>query len=361
MTHRIATATVLVAAALVTCSIGGACSVLALGDDDAWARAVADGIADDLARVERYDATVVERGIVPGDPDAEVASRVRFRAPGDVVVRVESPAIYRGDTFAHLGTTVLAWSERLRTGVRIRNVPASTDASRRAVLRATARHNLATYAFQQGADTEVAGRLAIPWTVTPFESGDLRLHQKTAVDATFALPLRTVLTRPGAKAILYQTEMTSIRINDDASAEAPTFDAPTEDATWIEWDLAAEPIAIEKARERADFMILEPPASSSLRRTAVIAAKTRHPSMLCVVYGEAPFWATVTQTKDRGLADPKARGIVVDLDGDAAKVNLGAVSTSISFVRHGVDVNVATNLPLDRAVAFARSLVRAER
>ena len=95
---------------------------------------------------------------------------------------------------------------------------------------------------------------------------------------------------------------------------------------------------------------------SELSLKKIVRASTNVLPMVCFVYERWPYYATVSQLRDLKLADPKALGVPLDLDGDAARVTFVGDTTVLSFVRGGVAVTVFTNLPPSLAVRFARSL-----
>jgi hypothetical protein len=340
-----------IATLVVACVLAGlAASCRALAQE-----AIAARFVEDQEKVRAFEGTLVERGTVPGDAAAEVVSRVRYAFTTSVRVDALSPADYAGDVFAYDGATLHVYSRRRDAELRVRNLLAPDAAARRAHTTETVAWNLDNYGYREADSETVAGRIAVPWTVTPRSSGDLRLPSWLWLDAEFLVPLRA---RLGA---LYEMRYTEARFNLGApAAEAFRFEPP-ETAARIDVDLLGPALTGEEARARADFPLLEPREEVlGLARTRIVKASPALFPVLCLRYERAPFHATVLEQRARGLADPKGRGIPVDLDGDAARVSLlGSTTAIVTFARAGVEVTLWTNLPLAAATRFARSLAPA--
>jgi hypothetical protein len=325
-------------------------SCLALGYDEA----IADKIVADQGKLRSFDGTIVETGIVPGSPGAEVVSRVRFEAPANLRIDVLSPEDYRGDVFACVGSSVVLYSRRLDWATRIENVPSLAPEARRALVRATVRANLAGYGYRERPEETRLGRPVVSWTVTPREAGPFLVNSRWFMDAETALPLEIELDRAAGDP-LYRMAFRELRVNvpvpDLAFALPPTASA-------FDWDLASESLTLEAARAVADFPLLEPRGApiESLTRTRIVRGRSRAVPMLCLLHESGPFHARVTETKDRGLLDTRALGIPIELDADPAKATIVGDETILTFVRQGVVVTVTTNLPPLLAARFARSL-----
>lgn len=330
-----------------------ACAALGVPD------AIAEKIARDRERLRSCDGVIVERGTVPGDPAALVKSRVRFRAPGDVLAVVLEPEAYRGDVLACVGSTVHAYSQRLGAGVRLRNVPGTDPARVRAALEETTRFDLATYGYREGDVASVASRAAIPWTVTPREETHLGGVAQLWMDADLSIPLRCVLRTRAGDADLYEMTTESLHVNE---AEPDLSWTPPPEAAFQDWDLAGPALSTAEARAAADFALLEPRGDAGgLVLGKILRASPKLVPVLACVYEKGPWWASLGQTKDRGLVDGKALGVPVDLDGASGRLSFFGDACVVRFVRDGVEATLFTSLPPALAIRFARSLRAGER
>jgi hypothetical protein len=137
---------------------------------------------------------------------------------------------------------------------------------------------------------------------------------------------------------------------------ALAWEAP-EPTAWLDWDLAGPSLTLDVARATADFGLLEPAvAVEDLKLTRVLRASPKVTTVLALVYEKAPWYVSVSEQKDRGLADPKALGVSVDLDGATGRISFAPDTCLLSVVRDGVAASLITNLPPALAVRFARTL-----
>jgi hypothetical protein len=330
-----------------------ACSCVALG----WQDAVAEKVARDREKLHALDGIVVERGTVPGDPSAEVRSRLRFRAPSQLVLEVLEPEAYRGDVLAWTGSNVHAYSRRLEAGVRLRSVPAADATRVRAALAETTRFNMATYGYREGDAESVAGRETVTWTATPREKTGLGGVSRWWMDAETSFPLRVSVERDDAATELYSLRFEKARVFEPAGDDRTLSWTPPEAASWLDWDLAGPALPLEDARRAADFALLEPASDvEGLALARVQQASPKVVTVLALVYERSPYYASVSEQKDRGLADPKALGVPVDLDGVPGRISFAGDSCLVRFARDGVEAMVLTNLPPALALRLARSL-----
>jgi hypothetical protein len=334
-----------------------ACSCVALG----WQDAVAEKVATDRARLRAYDGVVLERGLVPGDASALVKRRVRFRAPSDFLLEVLEPEAYRGDVVARIGSRLQVYSRRLDAGVRLRNVPATSAEQARAAVEATTRWNLARYGYREGDRDGVAGRTATTWTATPREPTGFGGVSRWWMDAEFSVPLRATIERErdgtGA-AELYSMRFESVRFFEPADDDRRlAWEAP-ESAGWLDWDLAGAALSADEARAAADFPLLEPASEiEGLALTKVLRASPKLVPVLALVFEHGPFYASVSEQKDRGLTPAPALGVTVDLEGGVTgRIAFAGDACSLDFVRDGVQVTVLSNMPPSLVVRFARAL-----
>lgn len=322
--------------ALALSFICSACSVVD--------RAVASYVIERQERIRTYEGTYVERGTVPGDPLAEVRSRVRFAAPHEVVIEVLEPAQYRGDTVAYLGSELWFYSARSGSGIHVRSVPWDQERWRAAV-RETVRSNGSAYDYEQDeSKVTLAGRVAVPWRVVPRAGGP---SSRWWTDDEFTTTLRV-------DAGSYSFRFDEVAFN--RPTERPRFDPPDE-TVWFEWDMAAPSVPVEEVKQYANFPLLEPDPELGLERTRIVWSKTDLAPVIALVYERGPFYASVAENKDEGFRDKAARGLDVDL-GDGTKGRLAAVGALgvLWFSRGGVQVTIMSNLPHHELLTFARSL-----
>lgn len=321
---------------------------------------VAAKICEDQSKIESYEGTFAETGLVPDDPSAEVLSRVRFRAPSRLVVEVLEPERYRGEVLAWVGSVVHAYSPRTHAGFRLRGVPAPDVATWREHVREGVRWSLEAYGYREGETTKVAGRETVPWTVTPREKGDLRVPSRWWMDAELSFPLGVELDREPAPSgetaagLLYRMRFREIAFNKKDAAD-PTWDPPA-DATWLDWDLGAPTLTREAARALADFPLLEPTSEEGLVQTRIVRATTRVVPIVALAYEKRPYFVSVVQTKDRGVLDPQGLGLTVALGPDSGRIRFMGTTSVLTFARKGVSLTLVSNLPVPRLLRFARRL-----
>ncbi|MEZ0228112.1 MAG: outer membrane lipoprotein carrier protein LolA [Planctomycetota bacterium] len=323
-------------AALALCLSLPACAV--------WDRAVADYVIERQERVQSYEGTYVEKGSIPGHPDVQVRGRVRFVAPAHFFAEVLEPADYRGDAVAYDGSHLWLYSARTNSGIHVRNVPWSQERWRDWMY-ATIRANRSAYDLIGDEEkVTLAGRVAQRWRIESRIPGIV--SSRWWMDDEFTTTLRL-----DAGDFSFKFEEVSF----NRPLVTPDFDPPPE-AAWFEWDMAAPSVSMEEVKQFTDFKILEPGDDCGLERTKTVWPRTDVAPIIALYYERGPFYASVAEIKDEGFADPKARGVDVDLgDTKGRLAGIGWMSI-LWFSRAGVQVTVISNLPLHELVAFGKSL-----
>jgi hypothetical protein len=308
---------------------------------------IADKLIEDQSKIRCFDAIYQERGTIPGDPRALVRTRVRYVAPSSVLLEVVSPEEYAGDAFAYVGSDLWFYSRQGNWGIHVRSV--AWDAARfRDAVRASVKLNRAAFDYSEAGPQEtVAGRVATVWDATPKEEGALLLPSRLWLDEEFSIPLGVTLGN------VYASRFEQVVFN---RGQEPIAFEPPPGATWFEFDMADPPLSRDAAVHFADFGLLEPRSETDLARTRILRARTESLPIVTLVYERGPFFASVTETQDRGYVDPGLRGIDVDLGGATGRLSFAGTACVIVFARSGVAVSVVTNLPPHEAVAFARTL-----
>ncbi len=317
--------------------------------------AIADKVARDQEKVRTYDGVYVERGTVPGEPGTEVRSRVRFMAPSTFVLEVLSPEEYAGETVAYLDSELWLYSAKHDVGVHVRGVPWS-EARWRDWIYETVRLDRERYDFEQADQPDtVAGRVALPFTVTAKEATPLDpAPARTWMDEEFSLPLRVEAPLDGGARYSFRFEQVAF----NRPMERPDFEPPP-GSSWLEWDMAASAMTIDEVKHYADFELLEPQAPPlGLERTKIVWAATDVVPLFTMVYESGPFYASIAECRDQSYRDPRARGLRLALGGRDYRLAAVGSMSFVDFVEKGVLVTIVSNLPPVELLALAQSLGR---
>lgn len=308
---------------------------------------IADKLIADQEKIRSFEAVYLERGTIPGAPDAPVKIRVRFEAPSNFTSEVIEPVDYAGDAFAYVGSEMWFYSRFGNYGVHVKNL--LWDPARwRAAIRASVTLNRAAFDYTAEDESEtVANRAAGVYRLSPRQEGELLLPGRVWLDRDFTIPLKVELGS------LYRSQIEEIAFN--RPHDPVRFEPPT-NALWFEYDMNAPSLTEEEVDHFADFPILEPREAGDFARTKIMRTGNEGLPVISLVYEKGPFLTSVTETMDRGFVDPGLRGVLVDLGEVKGRLSFAAGSTVIVFVKKGVAVSILTTLPSQEAVRFARTL-----
>jgi hypothetical protein len=83
--------------------------------------------------------------------------------------------------------------------------------------------------------------------------------------------------------------------------------------------------------------------------------------MLLLLYERPPFHVVVAELRDRGLADPEARGLRVRAGSTPAVLAFAGDLAIVTLRKDGVDATLIGDLPPPELVRFAAALAAAAR
>jgi len=147
-------------------------------------------LASGLYAIERYDATISERGILRADPETEVVKRVRYARLWHVDAEVLSPAEHKGERFVFDGETLSVWWPRYFFGLRVRNLTVPPRNEVGDAIFSNTEWLLNRYEVDEHPAAPVAGRAVEEWVCTPDEPAPWRFPYQAAMDTRYFVPLR---------------------------------------------------------------------------------------------------------------------------------------------------------------------------
>lgn len=309
--------------ALVSVLVIAALAPLVGAVGEGWVRrVVAEELASERDRSTGLSGVLEETGVLAS---GVAVSRVAYRAPDSLFLEAVSPEAIRGDVLALEAGTLELYSRQANVLVRVRNVPREDVAGRKERLRALVDRSTREYAFESAPET-LLGRSVVRWTATPFAAGP---PAKIWLDRELGWPLRVEWDR-------YAFAFLEV----SATAPATRWEAPAS-ASVVEWDLASRALGREEAAALADFRVAEP--RTDLPLTRIVRAGGHWPPRICLVHRDGPFFLTVSEEKDRGVAPD--RGMPVALSSGRGLLSFAGELVFLSFQRDGVSLSVVSNLP----------------
>jgi len=325
-----------------------------------WAQSIGDQTVSNLLRLESYRGRTVERGLVPGEPDARVVRELVYAKPWKLRAEVVEPAARAGDLAVYDGESLVLWWPKELLGVRVTGLTPPTEADVREHVVAETAKSLEAYAFSLRGREEVAGAPADRWQVIPVEDDPHRRDHSVWMDTRYSFPLR--IEFPGAEAgrPWYAMEFTALEVGDPVADDAFDVTFPA-NAVVLEWDLSRPGIPLEAARERMNFPVHAPswlPEGCALDKAVV---GEHDLPMLALVFGRGGTWLSLTELRHAGGEYALALGKRVDLGGGrTAYLNFMGSLTTLSWEQGGAQLTLVGNLAFPELIRVARSVAPLE-
>lgn len=312
-------------------------------------------LASGLYAIERYDATISERGILRADPETEVVKRVRYGRLWRVDAEVLSPAEHAGMRFVFDGETLSVWWPRYFFGLRVRNLTVPPRNEVGDAIFANTEWLLNRYEIDEHPAAPVAGRAVQEWVCTPDEPAPWRFTYQAAMDAKYFVPLRVdVQDHEGTP--WYSMRFDAVDFETELPADAFAFEFP-EGAIVHDWDLAAPGVSLAEADERTEFPVLLPehlPPGHALKQVLLSDHGDVHG--VALIMNHRARWLSLSEIPNMGPILVPELGLPVRIGEREGVLNFVFGFTVISWAVDTTALTLIGNLPYPQLIEVAASV-----
>jgi outer membrane lipoprotein-sorting protein len=328
--------------------VAGLLSLTACSPAYAWQDYQLKRIVTNLNKVETFEGTIVESGIVPGD--GEVKSDVVYAKPNLFAARIAEPVEWAGSTITFDGSTLVQHYPQLRYAIRFRNLelPGGEEAAR--LIEYAYRRDLAHYDYHLSGNTKVAGLATVTLWHNAKAQNSWNRRGWTKVYDNYSFAVAGESEFEGGAKYRYGYERVAFNTKVDRS----TFETNIPEGTLIsEWDLAAPVWEEERMRKEAKFPVVLPDANGmGLERKRIVRAAGPIPAY-SVRYQRGAHFVLLTAFASNGVAVPEYG---VPIKGGAGRLILGPVVSSFSFVHEGTYYVLLGNVPYEELIGFSQKI-----
>lgn len=322
------------------------------------AHAGAHYLATGLYAIERYEATITERGILRAAPEAEVVKRVHYGKLWRVRAEVLAPEEHAGELFVFDGSTLSVWWPRFFFGLRVRNLEVPPRNEVGDAILANTHWLLERYDVDEREAGRVAGRDVEEWVCTPDEALPFHYPYQASMDAHYHVPLR-VDVQDHSGHPWYGMRFDAIDFERELPPDAFAFEFP-EGAVVHDWDLAAEGTTLEEADRQTEFPVLVPaklPPGHSLKKVLVSEQDDVHG--VALIMNERGRWLSLSEIPNMGPILVPELGIPVAIGEREGILNFVFGFTVLSWSVDTTALTLIGNLPYPELIEVAASVAPA--
>ncbi len=317
---------------------------------EVWAQSIAQQVASDMAKISSYQGVTLETGIA----EEPVRRKVEYQEPGRFRVETLSPASHAGELVLYDGDRVVYWWPSIGFGMELLGASLPTAKETRAHLERLTSASLDAYAFSLRSEyRKIAEERAKEWRVIPTRKQPYRMKHKVWTHFKYSLPLKMVFEE-SAKSEWYSMAFESIAFNKGLADGAFDFQFP-KNAIVFRWDLRAEGISIETAKEQMNFAVKQVsklPKGHTLQK--ILKLDNALP-MLSMIMDKGASKLSLTQNRFLGTAIAPL-GKHIKIRGQDAILSFLGPFSSISWVADGTQLTLTGNLGYVELIAIAESV-----
>jgi outer membrane lipoprotein-sorting protein len=322
-----------------------ALSLAACSPAYAWQDYQLKRIVRNWHKVESFEGTIVETGVVP---DAEVKTDVVFERPNRFAVRVAEPVEWAGSTATYDGNTLVFHYPQLRWAIRFDNValPAGEEADR--LIEYQYRRDIARYDYHLSGSTKVADLATITLWHNAKAANSLNRRGWTKVYDNYSFPLAGEWRFEGETTYTYRYD----RIAFNTAIDDGTFITTIPEGTLISsWDLAGPAWEEARVRKEAKFALVLPDDNAlGLSRKKIVRAPGPIPAY-CVRYERSSHFVLMTAFASGGMSVPE-----YGLPLEEGRLIIGPSISSFAFVHDGTYYSLLGNVPYEELVALGKKI-----
>ncbi len=313
------------------------------------ARIVARRVSNQQLSIERFHGTLVEKHMLAADPDGSLVKDVWYEKLSKVRVEVKSPPALKGQLFVYDGQAVSMWWPSVRFGMRLRGVPAPTEAEWRSFVRNQTSTSLHAYAFTRLGEASIAGQGVDGWRAQPRGEGPYRFPYESWVDQEHAIPLRLEIFEGPGKA-WYEMEYDNLDFDVPVASDTFALQFPA-DATGMDVDFSGPGVSVEEAQRELDFPLVLP---AHLDVQKVLTNRTVVP-MATVLMGDGVHWISLTEAR-QGIDAMPSTGKRVRVGAAEGSLDFLGSYTTLSWAQRGVALTLVSNLAYPEVLELAATL-----
>ncbi len=319
-----------------------------------WAQVISDQMVNNLLAVESYRGTLLEKRLVPSDPEAVVKKEILYQKPWKVRADVTAPAAHAGEVFLYDGEQVVMWWPRELFGIRVKGVRAAPEKEIREHVEGQAKEALKAYAYSLDGNYPLAGRETQRWRVLPAKAAPWRFLHTSWMDARYSMPLKLDLYDT-KDTLWYGMEFEKIDFGAPVPADAFSLEFPP-NAVVFEWDLDDPGISLEEAKKTMNFDVMLPKNLPNGHKVGKIV-KSRHClPMIAVLMDKGGTWISLTETRAL-TADPAlALGKKIPLGDSQGYLNFFGTTGVVSWVKGKTALTLMGNASFPTLIQIAESV-----
>lgn len=320
-----------------------------------WAQMISGKVADDILRLESYKGTIVEKGLVPGDPETQVVRELIYQKPWKIRADTTAPQAHAGETFIYDGEQVIMWWPSELFGVRIRGISIpGEDAIREHIERETY-NALRAYAYSLDGDYPIAGERADKWRVIPTSDEPYRFNHSVWSHKGYSFPMRIDLFDDKGD-FWYGMAFEDIAFDVEVPPDAFAFEFPR-NAVVFEWDLRDEGISVEDAKATMNFEVMLPTQLPDGHEVRKIVPSRHCLPVIAVMMDKGATWISLTESRSLGPIAQVPLGKKVKLSsGREAVLNFMGTYSTLTWVQGRTQLTLIGNIAYPELIAIAGSV-----
>lgn len=318
------------------------------------AHVMAHQVTKGLYAIDGYEGRVTERGILRGDPDADVVKDIVYGRMWRVRAEVVAPEEHAGELFIFDGSTIKVWWPRFFFGMSIGGIELPTKRDVGGAILESCFWALKNYDYVDEGELRQAGRKVDRWRGTPRKDLPLTYPYRAWMDQTYDVPLKVQVKRGDRE--WYGMTFDSIAFGPTPPDEAFAFEFP-EGAVVHEWNLDDPGVTLEEAQEEVEFPILVPaelPRGHAINKVVMSRAEDMH--MVALLMEKGGRWLSLSEVPNMGPILVPELGIPVPVGEREGILNFALGFTVITWAIDNTALTLIGNLPYPEMVEIASSV-----